>query len=306
MHLADGSGRGPGSHARFALARRGPFSIVCGAPPWFRWFAYSGSPALIEDILIQPKHSLVDQSLLSRSPDTPTNGDGFGLGWDDDRPEPGRFRSIRPAWNDFNLRDLAGHIQSRMCLAHVRATSLATVQETNCHPFRHKKWLFVHNGEIFQVETIQKTILSAIRDDLVPCIQGTTDSEMMFYLALTFGLEDDPLGALARMAGFLEEAGRSKGIEEILWMTLGVADGERLYAVRYASDGEAPSLFYSRDLDGFYNDHPERERRFASTTRLVASEVTGSFGDLWLEVPQGSCLTIDNGKVTVEPFSPGA
>jgi len=41
------------------------------------------------------------------------------------------------------------------------------------------------------------------------------------------------------MAGFVENVGRSKGITEALWMTLGVSDGTRLYALRYASDGAA-------------------------------------------------------------------
>jgi len=50
-----------------------------------------------------------------------------------------------------NLRDLSAEI-GPLFLAHVRATSLATAQETNCHPFRYKNWLFAHNGEIFEGE----------------------------------------------------------------------------------------------------------------------------------------------------------
>ena len=75
---------------------------------------------------------------------------------------PGLFRSIRPAWNDFNLRELAANIESRLFLAHVRATSLATVQETNCHPFRYGNWLFVHNGEIFEIEKVRRELLMTV------------------------------------------------------------------------------------------------------------------------------------------------
>ena len=117
-----------------------------------RWMAYSGEAVPLELFLFKPEHNLIDQSMSSRSTETPTNGDGFGIGWYGSRENPGLFRSIRPAWNDFNLRDLAAQIDTRLFLAHVRATSLATVQETNCHPFRWRKWLFVHNGEIFDVE----------------------------------------------------------------------------------------------------------------------------------------------------------
>lgn len=60
-----------------------------------RWLAYLGSDIPIEDVLIRPDHSLLDQSLLARDrfvPGSylgsqfrdhafPTNGDGFGLAW---------------------------------------------------------------------------------------------------------------------------------------------------------------------------------------------------------------------------------
>lgn len=150
-----------------------------------RWMAYTGKSAPLETLIFKAPHNLIDQSMSSRSAETPTNGDGFGVGWYGGRPQPGVFRSIRPAWNDFNLRDLAAQVDSRLFLAHVRATSLATVQETNCHPFRHGRWLFVHNGEIFEVEKLRRDLMLAVDPSMFNEIQGTTDSELMFYLALT-------------------------------------------------------------------------------------------------------------------------
>ncbi|HEX4070316.1 MAG TPA: class II glutamine amidotransferase, partial [Planctomycetaceae bacterium] len=61
-----------------------------------RWMAYRGAPIRLEDVLFKAEHSLIDQSLSSQSKDTPTNGDGFGVGWYGDRNRPGLFRSIRP------------------------------------------------------------------------------------------------------------------------------------------------------------------------------------------------------------------
>jgi predicted glutamine amidotransferase len=58
------------------------------------------------------------------------------------------FRSIEPAWNDQNLRELAGHIRSHLFFAHIRAAIGSAVQQANCHPFRHGRWLFMHNGFI--------------------------------------------------------------------------------------------------------------------------------------------------------------
>ena len=63
-----------------------------------RWLAYSGSPLLLEELLLKPTHSLIDQSLHSELGATTTNGDGFGLGWYGAEETPGIFHSTDPAW----------------------------------------------------------------------------------------------------------------------------------------------------------------------------------------------------------------
>jgi glutamine amidotransferase len=266
--------------------------------------AYTGAPILLEDFLFKPKHSLIDQSMSSHSAETPTNGDGFGVGWYGLQGKAGLFRSIRPAWNEMNLRDLAAQIETPLFMAHVRATSQATVQETNCHPFRYKNWLFVHNGEIFEIEKIRRDLVFAIAPEFFPSIQGTTDSEVMFYLALTFGLETDPRGALERMAGFIEETGKAHGVEETLWMTVAASDGKALYGVRYASDGEAPTLYHSRDMDDIYQINPELRQVLARSTRLLVSEPIGRFAEMWELIPQNSFVEVLGERVEVRPFEP--
>jgi predicted glutamine amidotransferase len=166
-----------------------------------RWLAYTGSPALIQDALYTPAHSLIDQSLHSRLGAETTNGDGFGIGWYDAEPTPGVFRSIEPAWNDQNLRELAGHVRSHLFFAHIRAAIGSAVQQTNCHPFRHGRWLFMHNGFIDGFATIKRDLVLAIDESLYPDINGQTDTEVLFNLALTFGLEDDPPRSSARRRG---------------------------------------------------------------------------------------------------------
>lgn len=269
-----------------------------------RWLGYSGRAIYLEELLIHPPQNLIDQSLSSRSAETPTNGDGFGVGWFGERELPGLFHSIRPAWNDSNLRDLAANIRSGMFLAHVRATSLATVQETNCHPFRYKKWLFVHNGEVFGIEKTRRDLLAAVDPRFFENILGTTDSEVMFHLALTFGLEADPPAALARMAGFVEEVGQAHGITESLWMTLGLMDGEVFYGVRYASDGDAPTLYCSRDMDDIRQINPEIPGRLGESARVLVSEPIGRYQEIWSEIPQGSLVIIRDSGVETRPFVP--
>ena len=107
---------------------------------------YSGDPLLAENLLFKPEHSLIEQSLHSRMGATTTNGDGFGIGWYGLGPRPAVFKSVDPAWNDQNLRELTSQVTTRLLFAHVRASTGTPVQRSNCHPFRHGDWLWMHNG----------------------------------------------------------------------------------------------------------------------------------------------------------------
>jgi len=269
-----------------------------------RWMAYSGNSIPLELLLFQVKHNLIDQSMSSRSAETPTNGDGFGVGWYGTLETPGLFRSVRPAWNDANLRDLAAHIESPRFLAHVRATSRATVQETNCHPFRYGHWLFVHNGEIDRIDELHRDLLLAVDPKLFPSILGTTDSELMFFLALTFGLESDPLAALGRMVGFVEATGRKRGVEQPIWMTVCVSDGRSLWAVRYASDGDAPTLYHSDEMAHLAHLHPDIALRLGASARVIVSEPIGQIAEIWDEIPQSTAIEVLDGELVTKPFAP--
>jgi predicted glutamine amidotransferase len=177
-----------------------------------RWMAYSGDPILAEDLLFKPQHSIIDQSLHSRMGATTTNGDGFGIGWYGEGVEPAMFKSIEPAWNDWNLREVAGQIRTRLLFAHIRASTGTPVQRSNCHPFRHDRWLWMHNGAIREFHNTKRDLMMALDPSLFLDIEGSTDSETLFFLALTFGLTDDPFDAVARAIGLVEKVGHDHGV----------------------------------------------------------------------------------------------
>ncbi|MBK3647961.1 class II glutamine amidotransferase, partial [Streptomyces sp. MBT33] len=158
-----------------------------------RWIAYSGTPILLSRVLFEPQHSLIDQSLHSRLGVETTNGDGFGVGWyAEDLDTPAVVRDVGPAWNNRNLQEVAHHVRSGLFFAHIRATTGTAVQQTNCHPFRWDRWLWMHNGVINDFPRLRRDLALAVDPALYPEIEGSTDSELMFYLALTLGLTDDP------------------------------------------------------------------------------------------------------------------
>jgi predicted glutamine amidotransferase len=272
-----------------------------------RWLAYSGSPILIEELLYKTDHSLIDQSLHSRLGVETTNGDGFGVGWyGTNTAAPAVFRSIEPAWNDRNLREVAGHVESPLFLAHIRASTGTAVQQTNCHPFRYEKWLWVHNGLVRDFHLIKRELALAVDGSLYPSIEGSTDSELLFYLALTLGLEDDPPGAVARMVGLVEEAGRHHGIEHPIQMTIGTADGRNVWAFRYSSEGKSRSLYYSSDVRTLQEMYPERPRlqEASDESRIIVSEPIVELAGAWNEVPESSYGVVHEGEDELRPFRP--
>jgi glutamine amidotransferase len=271
-----------------------------------RWLAYYGSPVTLDEVLFKPANSLVVQSLKSQLGVETTNGDGFGVGWYGRSPEPRLYRSTSPAWNDRNLRELASEIQSGLFLAHVRSSTGTAVQQTNCHPFRHGRWLWMHNGLIDGFEKVRRDLMLAVDASLFSSIEGTTDSELMFYLALSMGLEADPPGAVARMTGLVEAVARRRGVENAMQMSLAASDGRDLWAFRYSTERRSRSLFYSTDVKALRKLYPdvERFRTVSDETRLVVSEPFADLAGAWNEVPEGTCLRVREGEDTFTPFAP--
>jgi predicted glutamine amidotransferase len=271
-----------------------------------RWLAYSGSPVLLEELLYGPENSLIVQSLHSQLGAEETNGDGFGVGWYGKHETPAVFHSIEPAWNDRNLRDLAGHISSGVVFAHIRASTGSPVQQTNCHPFRHGRWLWMHNGFVGDFHRVKRDLVLAIDPALYPEIEGSTDTEVLFHLALTFGLEDDPPNAVTQTIGLVEAVGDKLGVEHPFQGTIATTDGESIWAFRYSSLGDARSLFFSTKIDTLREMYPENEllRDLDVESRLVVSEPLGDLPGAWNEVPESAWGVIKPGQDELESFSP--
>ena len=271
-----------------------------------RWLAYSGTPIRLEELLVKRDRSLIDQSLHSRLGATTTNGDGFGVGWYDDQQLPRTYRSTHPAWNDRNLRELAAGVSSPLFFAHIRAATGTAVQETNTHPFRHGQWLWMHNGLIREFSRMRRELVLAVDQSLFPSIEGTTDSEAMFYLALSFGLEDDPVTAVERMVGLVEETGRAHGVEHPLQMTIATTDGRSIWAFRYSSEGDSRSLFFSTRMDTLQALYPEAVELvgLSEETRVVVSEPLGDLPGVWNEVPESHVGIVQPGADDLHPFAP--
>ncbi|MET4156665.1 class II glutamine amidotransferase [Agromyces sp. PvR057] len=264
-----------------------------------RWLAYSGEaihPALL---ILEPRHSLVAQSLNSPLGAETVNGDGFGVGWypatDELMPEPALFHSIEPAWHDENLRELTQAIHSPLFFSHVRAAGGPPIQQTNCHPFRHGRWMFMHNGVIADHLRLRRDMMLALDPELFPLVHGTTDSEVVFYLAITYGLQDDPIAGLGRALRRIEEIGLAHGVPKVVQGTFAVSDGETMWAFRYSSTHRSRTLYYSVDMPTLQEMYPEvdRLRLFGAKARVVVSEPLTDLPGAFVEVEESTVVTLD-------------
>ncbi len=273
-----------------------------------RWLAYTGGSIPMSELIFNTRHSLIDQSLDARLGPNTTNGDGFGVGWFGRLDTPGLYKSTQPAWNDLNLHDLCDHTSSSLFIAHIRASTGTPVQYTNCHPFRHGKWLFVHNGVIREFPRIRRRLLAELDDQYFEILRGGTDSELMFALAMQFGMDEDPAGGLARMVGFVEQVGREAGIDHPVQMTLGLSKGGPLYAVRYSSEGETRTLFHSVEIGALEAElEPARRavlEQMGGHARAIVSEPLSDLQDFWEPIPESSFVTVEAGAVDITAFAP--
>ena len=139
----------------------------------------------------------------------------------------------------------------------------------------------------------------AIDPELFAEVQGSTDTEVVFNLALTNGLEEDPIEALEATVALIESIGSKHGVAEPVQATFGVSDDTTLWAVRYATEGSPRSLFASADVAAIHELYPEnrRFRRLTEDDRLIVSEPFSDLPGVWHEIPPATAVTIQRGGV---------
>jgi glutamine amidotransferase len=288
-----------------------------------RLMLYLGPETRLSSLIIEPAHSLIRQSTHSTEREEPLNGDGFGIGWyaREYSAEPAVFRSITPAWNNRNLHNLARVVASDCVLAHVRAaTQSSGVNEANCHPFRWREYLCMHNGDVGDFRLVRRKLLESVCDEAFGNVYGSTDSEHFFALFIDSLLVNDEPDPARKLARSLAEAIRrtlelveSAGAESPSYLNVAITDGESAVASRFtdADDGVPESLYYfTGELYPAVGGDRRPDTSGALHAVTVSSErLTNDPG--WAEVPAGQIIILRRDRApefvdahTGEPSSP--
>ncbi len=255
-----------------------------------RLVAHLGAPTFLSEHVERPPRSLIAQSLTAAEAKTVTQGDGVGIGWYGERPEPGVYREARPAWSDENLRSLCRHIRAGLFFAHVRAATGTDASRANCHPFAVGDRLFMHNGQVGGYGRIRRRLEAMIDDRLYDIRLGTSDSEALFLAALSHGLDADPARGFARV---LEDVARE---QRAAGRTSRASSGRRASARRCASRPATPTDARCTRSAGRPTTAARRCTCAGSTTRCWWSRspttTPATHGSRWRRTPRcGSTRT---------------
>jgi glutamine amidotransferase len=243
-----------------------------------RHLAYVGQPRTLQELILDPPHSLARQAYAPRLQNHGVvNADGFGAGWYvPGRRTPVRYRRAQPIWSDASFASLAPTIASTCVLAAVRsATPGFSTDESGAAPFVHGTWLFSHNGRLEDWPRARKALWE--RTFEVPDAAAPVDSALLFGLAASKWSAGSRLGdALAEVIHEVCQVGGGR-------LTMLATDGRQIAGTTY---GER--LFYLE----------------ADTGIIVASEPHDDASG-WREVPAEALVEAGEQGVTVSPLGKG-
>lgn len=252
-----------------------------------RLAAYLGPEIPLGQIVVEPKHSLLEQSQHATEAKLAVNGDGFGFAWYDLDAEPGLYRDVLPAWSDGNLPNLCRMVRSRLFLAHVRASTAGETSRQNCHPFAHENWSFMHNGQVPDIHHIRRRLEALLPDEYYDLRRGSTDSELIFLLLQTYGLKDDPSAAIATVINLLAGHSCYGTGKDAVRLTCVLSDGSSIYAFRHASDDKCPTLYLKGN---------------AQIGWTLASEPLDGCADSWTSIEPDVLVRISKDACREEPL----
>ena len=285
-----------------------------------RFIAYIGKPIMAEELLIEPKNSLLQQSHSALESEMTVNGDGFGLGWYNlsIRREPALFRSIRPAWNDENLKYNASVIKTNCLLAHIRAATEGGVSIQNSHPFHYKEFLMMQNGGIKDFSKIKRRLINRLDEEIFQWIQGQTDTQYIFALYLTLLKEakngETPLtldqisSCLSQTFADIEDMKKEVGLTSASLYNLVLTNGKALIATRYSTkpDEETRSLYIAGNAECYTCKKGFLKFRASNSDDpavVISSEALSSNKDIWKEVPENHFIMVEEDlSVTIRPL----
>jgi predicted glutamine amidotransferase len=220
---------------------------------------------------------------LRRAPNLPL---GWGLGFYQAGEVLLRRRPIDDR-EEIDLAEASEDVRSDVLLGHVRHASVGALRTENTHPFRYRSWLWAQTGTIGGFERLRERLLEAQPEFLRRNVRGETDSELFFYLFLSFLHDAGHLehahssfeaiaAALRASVALVDRLSAEEGFKENAGDIL-VTNGERMVAVHRNGTMAYRVLKGRYDVEGLLGEDAARKARIPSIDSthltLVVSEI---------------------------------
>ncbi len=207
-----------------------------------RVLAFIGPETPLENLLLTPTNSLVNQALDPEAhPELQLAGWGFGA-WSEHllKPEdPFIYRRPMSAFYDDNLPRIVPSLQASTMLAHVRAAAYdakVVLADENCHPFSFAKtpWIVAQNGYLPNWQLLQRELLQHCKDIYLEQMRGSTDTEFLYVLLLSLlqgDSDEDVQRAVQEMVALIAAAMEDLDLPGLTKLKMALVSPNRIIGV---------------------------------------------------------------------------
>ncbi|MCB1145571.1 MAG: class II glutamine amidotransferase [Leptospiraceae bacterium] len=253
------------------------------------------------------QHSLIDadNALLEQST---RHSDGWGVAYYLQN-SPHLIKSTEAAFSDRIFQKVSGVLFSQTVVAHLRLATIGQKSILNSHPFQFGTWIFAHNGNIQNFQKYRAPLLERISENLRCFILGETDSEIIFFLMLTFLAEnkvdnhnpdfENMQRAIFDALAFIEDvAGKFSLLDEgpeKTYLTFLLTNGRTMFAFQGGK-----KLYYStykqkcdsRETCPLYSFSCENQVENDRVRHLLVSSEPVHSANIWQELPPGTLIGV--------------
>ena len=207
-----------------------------------RVLAYLGPETPLENLLLKPENSLINQALdPERHPELQLAGWGFGI-WGEHllKPEePFIYRRPMTAFYDDNASRMIPSLQASTMLAHVRAAaydSKVVMVDENCHPFSFEEtpWIVAQNGYLPNWQLLQRELLQHCEDRYLKQMRGNTDTEFIYVLLLSLlegDSNEDVQRAIEKLIELIAQAMKDLDLGALTKLKMALVSADRIIGV---------------------------------------------------------------------------
>ncbi len=207
--------------------------------------------------------------------------------------------------DEIDLVEAASDLRTDVLIAHVRRASVGALRTENTHPFRYRSWLWAQTGTIVGFDRLRERLIGSQPEFLRRNVRGETDSELFFYLFLSFlhdagslhdgNVSPEAIGAALRASiALVDRLSAEEGFERNSGDIL-VTNGERMVAVHRNGNLAHRTLKGRFDIESLLGEERVRRARIPSIDSthftLAASELE-TIPSGWTEVPARSLVTL--------------